>query len=83
MSFRPNVETEHRGELFLSEPLRIFVNHYGAHGHSDNHMDGRMPIKLRCDEESQPGPVRVLMRDGRRLPEPELVDPRILRNKLS
>jgi len=75
-SLRRKIEATHRGELFVSEPLHISVNHYGPHGHSDGHVK-RIPINLPHDEDSPHGdfphgPVRILMRDGRRLPEPEL-----------
>jgi hypothetical protein len=51
------------------EPLHISFNHYGAHGHCDSHVSS--PIPLHDDEDFRPSPVRILMRDGQRLPEPE------------
>ena len=78
--FRRKIEATHRGELFVSEPLHISVNHYGPHGHSDSHVK-RIPINLPHDEDFPHGPVRILMRDGQRLPEPELVEAREMQNR--
>lgn len=83
--FRRKIEATHRGELFVSEPLHISINHYGPHGHSDSHVK-RIPINLPHDEDFPHGdfphgPVRILMRDGQRLPEPELVEARERQNR--
>ena len=43
--FRRKIEATHRGELFVSEPLHISINHYGPHGHSYSHVK-RIPINL-------------------------------------
>lgn len=56
----------------MVRPLHISFNHYGALGHCDSHVSG--PIPRRNDEDFRPGPVRILMRDGQRLQEPELVE---------
>ena len=56
----------------MSEPLHISINHFGAHGHCDSHMSN--PIPLHNDEDFRPGPVRILMRDGQWLQEPELIE---------
>ena len=82
--FRRKIEATHRGELFVSEPLHISINHYGPHGHSYSHVK-RIPINLPHDEDFPHGdfphgPVRILMRDGQRLPEPELVEAREMQN---
>ena len=75
-----DLRATHRGELFVSEPLRISINHYGPHGHSYSHFK-RIPILTLPDLENFPhGPVRILMRDGQRLPEPELVEARERQN---
>ena len=73
--FRRKIEATHRGELFVSEPLHISINHYGPHGHSEGHVK-RVQINLPHDDDLPHGPVRILMRAGRRLPEPELVEAR-------
>ena len=58
----------------MFELLHISINHYGSHGHSDNHVN-RVPIptKTRPYEAIRHGPVRILMRNGQWLHEPELV----------
>jgi hypothetical protein len=59
----------------MIESLHIAVNHYGPHGHSSSHENPmRISIKTQYGEETRHGPVRILMRDGQWLREPELVE---------
>ena len=61
---------------FVGAPLHIWVNHYGSQGHSDSHVN-RLVMSAGHDEEIRHGPVRILMRDGQRLHEPEVIQPKV------
>ena len=57
----------------MDAPLHIWVNYFGSHGHNVSGAN-RIVISVLHDEETRHGPVRILMRDGQRLREPELID---------
>jgi hypothetical protein len=57
----------------VDAPLHIWVNYYGSHGHSVSGVN-RTAVKVHRDEWIRHGPVRILMRDGQLLREPELIE---------
>jgi hypothetical protein len=57
----------------VDAPLHIWVNYYGSHGHSVSGVN-RTAVKVHRDEGIRHGPVRILMRDGQWLREPELIE---------